>query len=924
LNSGLLATKLRCPALLPRRVQRPHLIQRLNAGFEAGRQITLVSAPAGFGKTTCIAEWVNALDCPVTWLSLDAADNDPGRFFTYLVAALHKVDETLGREIGGVLRAGQVPPGEVIHTALSNDILAWDQRFVLVLDDFHLIQDRSILQVLENLVANLPPALHLVLISREDPSLPLARLRAHNRLTEIRVGDLRFSSHEAGRFLDEVMGLSLSPIDVAVLDDKTEGWIVGLQLAGITLQTAPEAKPTSPAKPVSPLPDRVGPSPFIAALSGSHRFILSYLTEEVLNQQPEEIRDFLLQTAILDRLNGDLCNAVTGRTDSHTLLKRLFNANLFLIPLDEGQQWYRYHHLFADLLRDRQRALRPDQTAELHRRAGLWYVRASEEARRPLDERGAFAGEAIQHALAGSEYALALQLVETHAVDTIMQGRVQTVTGWMQAIPPEWSASSPRANMAFAWMHFLRGTMAQAAPYLARLEAIFSQPQMDEKGDPSLQAQWLALQATVRNTQRKPLESLALANQALELVPRTDDYVLSLIYVALADAFQQLDDHGRAAEAFQRIVHHGRAAGNLVVEIMGTAGMAAMALRQGQLQHAFEIASEGIDQVERSGSLPPLSSTLYGALGQICYQWNQIEQARRYYLRATQVSALSGYRDTEISYLVLLSRLYQVEGDLEASAREINKAVDLLRGGAAAWVRPEVISQQVRTYLAQDNPAAAQAVLRQGGVLLEDEITYATDPLHLAHLRLLLYRGEQEHKKGELRQASELAQRIIASAGAGQRTETRLQALILGARVWAASGDTRGSLELLGRALALAELERYVRIFLDEGPPVAGLLRRAGEQGVGSEYARELLALFPSAVGEAKMPSGSAGPVEPLSERELEILHLIHEGCSNQEIARRLVITLYTVKKHNSNIYGKLGVHSRTQAIARARQLGLL
>jgi LuxR family maltose regulon positive regulatory protein len=357
--SSLLATKLYRPSIPPKRVQRPHLIQRLNEGLESGRQITLASAPAGFGKTTCISEWVNALDCPVTWLSLDAADDAPGCFLAYLGAALQKVDANLGRKIEGVLRSGQLPPSEIISTTLSNDIQELESRFLLVLDDFQVIQDRFILQVLEGLVANLPQPLHLVLLTREDPPLPLARLRANNQLTEIRAGDLRFANPEADRFLNEVMGLSLSQADIAVLEDKTEGWIVGLQLAGLSIR------------------DRTDPSSFIAALSGSHRFILSYLTEQVLNQQTREIQSFLLQTSILNRLSGDLCNAVTGRTDGHSLLERLFNANLFLIPLDDEQRWYRYHHLFADLLRDLQNTRQKDETAELHQRASRWYAQVA-------------------------------------------------------------------------------------------------------------------------------------------------------------------------------------------------------------------------------------------------------------------------------------------------------------------------------------------------------------------------------------------------------------------------------------------------------------------------------------------------------------------------------------------------------------------
>jgi len=473
MNSGLLATKLHRPSIPTKRVQRPHLIQRLNEGLEIGRQMTLVSAPAGFGKTVCISEWVNRLNYPAGWLSLDTADDDPGRFFTYLVAALQQVDENIGREIEGILRAGQLPPAEIISTTLINDILQVEQRFLLVLDDFQVIQDNFIMQVLQTVVTNQPQSLHLVLLTREEPSLPLARLRANNQLTEIRAGDLRFTGDDATRFLNDVMGLSLSPEDAATLEEKTEGWIVGLQLAGLSIR------------------DRKNPADFITALSGSHRHILSYLTEEVLNRQPQAIQDFLLQTSILNALNGDLCNAITERSDSHLLLEQLFNANLFLIPLDEEQHWYRYHHLFVDMLRDRLNMLQKDKIAGLHRRASRWYVQTG------------MVSEAIQHALAGEDYAPAVHLIESHAMDMLMQWHLKTVDGWMQAIPGEWLAQSPEANLAFAWMHLMRGDPTRAAPYLQRLGVMFADPLAEPLS--SHRAKWLALQSMLLNAQGKAM-----------------------------------------------------------------------------------------------------------------------------------------------------------------------------------------------------------------------------------------------------------------------------------------------------------------------------------------------------------------------------------------------------------------------------------
>ena len=438
--TALLSTKFHKPSVPPKRVQRSSLIQHLNEGLESGQQVVLVSAPAGFGKTTCVSEWVDTLDMPCAWLSLDAGDDDPGRFFTYLVAVLQNANRKIGAEIEGILRAGQLPPAEVISTTLINDILEFDREFFLVLDDFHVIQDRLILDVLEKLVTNLPETLHLVFVTREDPSLPLAQLRAKNHLTEIRAGDLRFTSNDISCFLNDVMGLSLSKADIGVLEGKTEGWVVGLQLAGLSVR------------------GRTDPSGFINSLSGSHRHILSYLTEEVLNRQSEEIQHFLFQTSILDKLNGDLCDAVAGRSDSRTLLEKLFNANLFLIPLDDVGQWYRYHHLFADLLRDLQNTVQKDKIAELHKRASHWYTQAG------------MASEAIQHALSAKDYPTAVNLLEEHAMDMIMQGYAKTMNAWVQAIPDEWNSQSPKTDLAFAWAHVLRGAYAQAATYLKRLQ----------------------------------------------------------------------------------------------------------------------------------------------------------------------------------------------------------------------------------------------------------------------------------------------------------------------------------------------------------------------------------------------------------------------------------------------------------------------
>ncbi|HVO70623.1 MAG TPA: LuxR C-terminal-related transcriptional regulator [Aggregatilineaceae bacterium] len=822
------------------------------------------------------------------------------------------MDEHLGREIESVLRSGQLPPGEVISTTLINDILELERRFVLVVDDFQVIQDRAILQVLEKVVTTLPQPLHMVLITREDPVLPLARLRANNQMTEIRAEDLRFTDLEASRFLNDLMDLSLSQEDIAALEDRTEGWIVGLQLAGLSIQK------------------RADPSSFIATLSGSHRYILSYLTEEVVSRQPEDIQRFMLETSILDKLSGDLCDAVTGRTDSGVLLEKLFAANLFLIPLDDERRWYRYHHLFTDLLRDLQKALRDDEKVALHQRASHWYADAG------------MANEAVQHALDAADYAAAVQLIENHAMDMIMQWHAKTVNAWMQALPPQWSAQSPKTNMAFAWMHLLSGTYAQAIPYLERLQTMFASSPIGEN-DMAVKAGWLALQSNLLNGQGKPAESLALAQQALEIVPEEDSYLRSLIYLGLVGAYQQMDDYARSVEAYQMIIRHGRAAGNFVSEMLGISGLALMVLEHGQLHLAFEMASQGIDLIERVGLLPPISAAVYGELGQLYYQWHQLEQAHHYFRRAVEVSALSGYSDAEIYYGVIRSRLLQTRGDLESAAREIQKTVDLAQTVAPAAVREEVVAQQVRVYLAQNRLVAADAVLQQHGFTVQDELsipdiapgqhlTYSVGLLYNCVLRVLLYQAQVKPEQATWRDGIDLADRLFAEALRSQRLPLALEALLLRAQLHAVSGNNQARLDDCARALELAAPEGFISVFIDEGPSIADalttLLKHNRLRGVEPGYVKNLLAVFSETVTPKDSSNSTAAAaqemIDPLSKRELEILQLIGVGCSNQEIAERLVITLHTVKKHSSNIFSKLQVNSRTQAIARAHQLGLL
>jgi LuxR family maltose regulon positive regulatory protein len=919
--SNLLATKLRRPALSTKRVHRPQLIQRLRDGLDSGRRVTLVSAPPGFGKTTLLSEWAAQLQRPTAWLSLDEGDNDPIRFWSYLIAACQSIHDEVGAAALALLHSPQPLPADAIPTILINDLAKLESDLLLILDDYHVIQNQFIHAALAFLIDHLPDQLHLVLSTRVDPPWPLARLRARNQLSELRALDLRFTPEEAATFLNQMMDLNLSAKDVAALDARTEGWIAGLQLAAIAMQA-----------PLS-LKERSDVAGFVAAFAGSHVYVADYLIEEVLQHQPAEMQTFLLQTSILERLNGALCQAVTRCHDGQSILKHLYKANIFVTPLDDEGHWLRYHRLFADLLQARLRqTFSGEALATLHTRASRWY------------EEAGMVNEAIQHAVAAADYATAVRLIESHAVEMLMQGYAKTVESWLTAIPPELRFQSIRINLAFAWMHLLRGAFATAAPYMERLQTMLAGSQMDE-ADPSLKAEWLALQAYLLSAQGQLTESLELAHQARDLAPEADGYVQSLAYNALGSTYLMLNDYTRVVEVYQKAIQLGRAAANSLVEMMGISVLAQIATQHGQLHFAYEVASQGIDRIERSGSPPSSVAAVHGALGQIQYQWAHSAQARSHFLRAIQLCALSGYTAGEIYGRANLSRLFHMEGNLEASNQEIQKAIDLMQSGAPVWGGEETVSQQVRLHLAQHRLAAAESMLAEHGFSFHggftfpnfvsgQAITYSIGLLYNSALQILLYHAQIKRELESLPSGIDLADRLISGALQSQYLSAALETLLLRAQMHAALGNEQASRADVARALELAEPEGFISIFVEEGSFIAESLavlrKRDRSDSAQSKYIQTILA----ACSELRPPSATRGEqpvshppntlVEPLTPRELEVLHLIAAGDSNQTIADKLVITVRAVKKHTGNIYGKLNVSSRTQAIARARQLGLL
>ncbi|MGF1505873.1 MAG: LuxR C-terminal-related transcriptional regulator [Anaerolineae bacterium] len=869
-------------------MERQRLYQHLNTGLLGGGQLILISAPAGFGKTTCAAAWLETLDLPAAWLTLDPVDDDPARFLAYLTAALRQIDENIGWEIDAVLRSGQVPPSETASTVLLNDTLQVEQPFVLVLDDFHALQDAAVLAIMERLVTHHPPHMHLVLITREDPTLPLARLRANNQLTELRAADLRFTQDEIRQFLAANLTAALGEAEIALLDRKTEGWAEGLLLATLAVDQHDD------------------PARFAADLSGTHRHILNYLTEEVLDQQSPPVRRFLLQTSVLDRLNGGLWDAETVREDSHTLLETLHSANLFLFPLDDAHQWYRYHHLFGDLLRGLQQHHHADEARTLHQRASDWYAEA------------AMITEGIRHAVLAGDRARSLTLIEAHAMDRLMQWDIKTVEDWMTMLPAEWRFSTPKMGAIEARMQIFRGDYAQAAAVVERIAGHMVDT------EPALQADWLAIQAALSHIQGEPARALQLAEQAFELAE--DANVRSLIGLARAGAYQQFQEREGAVQAYQQIIADGRAAGSLVAELLGLSGLGLLAMHHGQLHFAFELATQGADRLEHAGILPPISTGIYGELAQIHYEWNQIEEAHHYFRRAARASHLSGYEDAALYYLVIQSRLALREGDTAAASEAVSAAIERMQPVSPIAVREEVIGQQVRVFLEEGRLADAEHSLRRVGIVPGADLatpeqpsaadtTHPTAVLLNSALRLMLHRADGQ----DLQIAVRMADQLFAALLKGQYLAAVLETLFVRAQIHSALGDDLAALQDYRQAITLAEPEGFVSNFVDAGQPVSAGLRELLTSDAGSgEYIRRILAAF------AEPEQTETTLADPLTEREIDVLHLMADGLTYQQIADQLVISLNTVRFYVKEIYSKLHVHNRTHALEAARRLNLI
>jgi LuxR family maltose regulon positive regulatory protein len=914
-------------------VSRRRLLDRLETGLR--RKLILVSAPAGYGKTTLLSEWHAASQggtLALAWVLLDEQDNDPVRFWSYVFAAFEKVrpgsSKGAGAMLRGLRRLGAAPGHDrsgsmqAVLAALVNDLVRAqegdvpERPLVLVLDDYHTVQNPEIHGTLTFLLDYLPAAIHIVILTRADPPLPLARLRARDQLLELRVPDLRFTAEEVNLFLNRAMALDLPAAAVSALDARTQGWAAGLQLAALSLQGL----------------DRKQAQRFIEAFEGSHRHVLTYLTEEVLQRQPPEEQAFLLQTSILPYLTAPLCDVVMGQPGSQAMLERLANDNLFTTPLDDEGRWYRYHPLFADTLRTRLQQSSPDLLPELHRRASAWH-----------QGQGALA-DAVRHALAAEEPEIAAHLVEGGYKRLVMRGELVTLHRWLDALPAGLVETRPRLCLAYAFALAYSGRRESVEAYLQQAERALAATSDTAAGD-SIRGEIAACRAVLASVNWAGACSLDLARHALALLPaaHSEDelWLRVMILQALANCYRFQGEVREADDVYVEALAASRALDSpfLVQAVTNRRGQ--NQILQGRLRQAAQTFEGALRQAEdRGGELLWFSGELHAHLGQIYAEWNELDRALQHVQQGIDLSRLAENHLAVLEGYLALAGVQAAQRRAEAASLALDQAQQLAAAAGVPYLSSQVAAQRAWLSMADDSSHVLNAQVRQWAETWISQRAQETDedqPVILREFEDLIV-ARFWLRLGQLDEALELLAEIETAAQEAGRFGALLQTLLLRALIYRQRDEPDQAKEILWRALALGEPEGYMRTFLDMGPPLrsmlsdlrstppasAGASASAGitsSRGALSEllpYADRLLAAF---AGSGWPGSGAKHLLTP---RELEILALMAAGASNQEIAVQLVVTSGTVKGHVNHILDKLDVHNRTGAVARARELGLL
>ena len=907
----LLATKLHVPRPRPGFVPRPQLAGRLEEGLARG--LVLVCAPAGSGKTVLLADWAYRENRPVAWLSLDTGDNDPARFWRYVAAALDRVRPGIEEQVAVLLRGGQQPPLEAVVTTLINELAAPPGEVTIVLDDYHLIDSQPVHGSIALLLGRLPPGLRLVLASRADPPLSLARLRAGGRLAELRADELRFTLDETGVFLREATGLDLPATSVAAFQDRTEGWVAGLQLAALSLRGQADV------------------AGFVATFSGSHRYVLDYLTEEVLARQSEQVRGFLLETSVLDQLSGPLCDAVTGQPGSQALLEALERANLFVVALDEVRGWWRYHHLFADLLRVRLAQERPGRVPELHRAAAAWH------------EQHGLADDAVRHALAAGDVDWAARLIEQHVEMLIRRSEGETLRRWLSALPASSVRTRARLGLAQAVSALVRGQVEEVEPLLDDAERAFAATG-DEPHEPSVgralsvlanvPALIAFLRADVARLRGDAARAVDFDRQALARLDDGDWLLGTHVRWNLAVANWLRGRVGQAERDLAEVAAERRAAGEGYPAMRVCYDLSQVQRAQGRLeaalgtyQHALEVTSAA------SSQLPHMGMAHVGMAG-LLYERDEMAAALDHATRGVMLCRHLAFTQPLAAGLAILARIRQARGDAVGALEAMGEAGQVESSPQVVALLNPVPSWQARLLLAQGDITAVTRWTQERGLGADDEPSYPREPEYLVLARVLLARNLP-------RQALPLLERLLDAAAGDGRIGSVIEIRALQALGLAADGEQASAVETLAEALTLGCPQGYVRVFADEGAPMGALLgqliaaQRAEQTSARGVPLSCLARLMQAFAGERAVPgsrpgarhgaaSAVPGLVEQLTGRELEVLGMLAAGTPNQAIAGELVITLDTVKKHVSHVLGKLGAANRTEAVVRARELGLI
>jgi len=913
----LLTTKFYAPGSPRLLVPRPRLLTGFSHGV--GPKLVLISAPAGFGKTTLLAEWLAAAQAAkaseaalFAWLSLDREDNHPETFWQYVIAALQTVAPDVGNSALTMLHEPEPPAVQTVLTALLNDLSALTTDLVLVLDDYHVIDARDVHEGVTFLLEHLPPHMHLVIASRTDPPFPLARMRASGEFLEVRAANLRFNSDETSTYFNDVMHVSLTAQDVEALDSRTEGWIAALQLAALSMQ------------------GREDNTDFIAEFAGDDRYIVDYLVEEVLQRQPEDVHVFLLQTSILGRLHGPLCDAVTGQGSGRAMLETLDRENLFLIPLDDRRGWYRYHHLFADVLRARLLHERPDEVNALHLRASEWYHQKGEP------------NEAIHHAMAGQDAQRAAAFVELALPETARDRQEAKLRRWFDALPDELVRVSPVLSNAYAGSRLVRGEVegvearlqdaerwldATAAATTAHAARPPEMVVVDEEAFRVLPAGVAVHRAGQARLFGDIQGTMAHAQRALDLVVADDHMNRAAASALLGLAHWTNGDLDAVHRLYSDAVAHMEKAGYLS-DIVGCAiTLADIRMAQGRLRDAMSTYEWGLTvATDDTVSIRRGAADMHVGIANVLRERNELEAAKQHLLTSNELGEHVGLPQNRYRWRVAMAEIHSTEEDLSGAAVLLDEAERVYTGDYSPDFRP-VAAVKARVLIAQGKWSDVLDWARAHDLSVDDELGYLHEFEHITLARALVAQCREQGgaaSPGLSPKVMEFLERLLRSAEGGGRMGSVIELLVLQSLTHQLHDDVHAAMVPLDRALTLAEPEGYVRIFVDEGQPMAALLHAAADRSPTPKYAQRLLSALDTSAPRASTVAAGQNLLEPLSEREIDVLRLLATELSGPDIARELVVSLNTVRTHTKNIYSKLGVNSRRAAVRQADELHLL